>query len=93
MPGDKGRFLMKELVEFIVKKIVKNPEGVNVNQVESEQEIVLQLKVDKDDMGRVIGRNGKTIKAIRAVLGIASAKANKKARLEVLEDNLEEKKS
>ncbi len=84
---------MKELVEFIVKKIVKNPEGVNVNQVESEQELVLQLKVDKDDMGRVIGKNGKTIKAIRAVLGIASAKANKKTRLEVLEDNLEEKKS
>lgn len=84
---------MKELVEFIVKKIVKNPEGVNVNQVESENELVLQLKVDKDDMGRVIGRNGKTIKAIRTVLGIASAKANKKARLEVLEDNLNEKES
>ncbi len=84
---------MRELVEFIVKKIVRKPEDVNVNQVESEDELILQLKVDKDDMGRVIGKNGKTIKAIRAILGIASAKANKKARLEVLEDKTEAEKS
>ncbi|MCX8065719.1 MAG: KH domain-containing protein [Candidatus Hydrogenedentes bacterium] len=84
---------MKDLVEFIVKKIVKNPEEVSINQIESEEEIVLQLKVGKDDMGRVIGKRGKTIKTIRSILGIASAKANKRAKLEVLEENLEDNKT
>lgn len=80
---------MKDLVEFIVKKIVKKPEEVHVNQIESENEVVLQLKVSKDDIGRVIGKRGKTIKNIRAVLGVASAKANKKAKLEILEEGSE----
>lgn len=80
---------MKDLVEFIVKKIVRKPEEVHVNQIESENEVVLQLKVSKDDIGRVIGKRGKTIKNIRAVLGVASAKANKKANLEILEEGSE----
>jgi len=81
---------VKDLVEFIVKKLVKKPEEVSVSAIESEEEIVLQLKVDKDDMGRVIGKNGKTIKAIRTMLNIASAKKGKRINLEILEE-VEEK--
>lgn len=81
---------MKDLVEFIVKKLVKKPEEVSVSSIESEEGIVLQLKVDKDDMGRVIGKNGKTIKAIRTMLNIASAKNGKRVNLEILEE-VEEK--
>ncbi len=76
---------MKELVEFIVKKLVKKPEDVSVSSIESEEQIVLQLKVEKEDMGRIIGKNGKTIKAIRTIVNIASAKLGKKVNLEVLE--------
>ncbi|HOK09693.1 MAG TPA: KH domain-containing protein [Candidatus Hydrogenedens sp.] len=76
---------MKELVEFIVKKLVKNPEEVTISSIESEDKIILQLKVNKEDMGRVIGRNGKTIKAIRTLLNIASIKLLKRVNLEVLE--------
>ncbi len=76
---------MKELVEFIVKKLVKKPEDVSISSIESEEQIVLQLKVEKEDMGRIIGKNGKTIKAIRTIVNIASAKLGKKVNLEVLE--------
>ncbi len=76
---------MKDLVEFIVKKLVKKPEEVSVSSIESEEQIVLQLKVEKEDMGRIIGKNGKTIKAIRTIVNIASAKFGKKVNLEVLE--------
>jgi len=76
---------VKELVEFIVKKLVKNPEEVTISSIESEDKIILQLKVNKEDMGRVIGRNGKTIKAIRTLLNIASIKLLKRVNLEVLE--------
>ncbi|MGC8739285.1 MAG: KH domain-containing protein [Candidatus Hydrogenedens sp.] len=76
---------MKELVEFIVKKLVKKPEEISVSSIESEEQIVLQLKVEKEDMGRIIGKNGKTIKAIRTIVNIASAKLGKKVNLEVLE--------
>lgn len=76
---------MKELVEFIVKKLVKKPEDVSVSSIESEEQMVLQLKVEREDMGRIIGKNGKTIKAIRTIVNIASAKLGKKVNLEVLE--------
>lgn len=76
---------MKDLVEFIVKKLVKKPDDVSVSSIESEEQIVLQLKVEKEDMGRIIGKNGKTIKAIRTIVNIASAKLGKKVNLEVLE--------
>lgn len=76
---------MKDLVEFIIKKLVKKPEEVSVSSIESEEQIVLQLKVEKEDMGRIIGKNGKTIKAIRTIVNIASAKLGKKVNLEVLE--------
>lgn len=77
---------MKELVEFIVKKLVKKPEEVSISEVETDEKITLQLKVEKEDMGRLIGKNGKTIKAIRTIVNIASAKLGKKVNLEVLEE-------
>ncbi len=76
---------MKELLELIVKKLVKKPEEVSISSIESDEQIVLQLKVEKEDMGRIIGKNGKTIKAIRTILNIASAKLGKKVNLEILD--------
>lgn len=77
---------MKDLLEFIVKKLVKKPESVVVSEIDAEDKITLQLRVDKEDMGRVIGKQGKTIKAIRYMLAIASAKANKRTNLEMIEE-------
>ncbi|MGB4450917.1 MAG: KH domain-containing protein, partial [Tepidanaerobacteraceae bacterium] len=59
---------MLELVEYIAKALVDHPENVTVNQVEGEQSIILELKVDPEDMGKVIGKQGRIAKAIRTVV-------------------------
>lgn len=76
---------MKALVEFIAKSLVDRPDEVQVNEVEGEQVTVFELKVAKDDLGKIIGRQGKTARAIRSVLGAASIRANKRSVLEILE--------
>lgn len=76
---------MKALVEYIAKSLVDNPEQVQVNEVEGEQVTVLELKVDKADLGKVIGKQGRTARAIRTILGAASIRANKRTVLEILE--------
>ncbi len=76
---------MKALVEYIAKSLVEKPEEVQVNEVEGEQTSVLELKVAKDDLGKVIGRQGRTARAMRTILGAASIRANKRAVLEILE--------
>lgn len=76
---------MKALVEYIAKSLVDHPEEVQVNEVEGEQVSVLELKVAKDDLGKVIGRQGRTARAMRTILGAASIRANKRAVLEILE--------
>jgi predicted RNA-binding protein YlqC (UPF0109 family) len=76
---------MKELVEVIAKALVDKPEAVVVNAVEGEQVTVLELKVDPADLGKVIGRQGRTAKSIRTILGAAGMKMKKRLTLEILE--------
>ena len=68
---------MLELVEYIAKALVDHPENVTVNQVEGEQSIILELKVDPEDMGKVIGKQGRIAKAIRTVVKAAASKEGK----------------
>ncbi len=76
---------MKELVEFITKSLVENSDQVQVSEVEGEQTIVIELKVAKEEMGKVIGKKGRTAQAIRTILGAASVKLGKKVVLEIVE--------
>jgi hypothetical protein len=76
---------MKELVEEIAKALVDHPEQVQVRSVEGEQVTVLELKVAADDLGKVIGRQGRTAKSIRTLLGAAGMKLKKRFTLEILE--------
>ncbi len=76
---------MKELIEYIAKSLVDNPEEVSVTELEGEQTTVIELKVAKEDIGKVIGKQGRTAMAIRTILGAASAKMKKRSVLEILE--------
>ena len=76
---------MKDLLTQIAQALVDNPEQVQVNEIVSTQTVVLELKVAKSDMGKVIGKQGKTAHAIRTVLNAASGKAGKRHMLEILE--------
>ena len=76
---------MKELIELIAKKLVTHPEDVQVRVIESENDLNLELRVHADDMGRVIGRNGRTAKAIRTALSTAATKTNVRANLQIVE--------
>jgi uncharacterized protein len=77
--------MMRDLVESIAKALVDHPEQVLVNAVEGEQVTVLELRVAADDMGKVIGRQGRTAKSIRTLLGAAGMKLKKRYTLEILE--------
>jgi len=76
---------MKELIEYIAKALVDNPEEVSVTELEGEQSTVIELKVAKEDMGKVIGKQGRTAIAMRTILSAASAKIKKRSVLEILE--------
>ncbi len=76
---------MKELVEAIAKALVEHPEAVQVKSVEGQQVTVLELRVHPEDLGKVIGRQGRTAKAIRTLLGAAGMKIRKHLTLEILE--------
>lgn len=76
---------MKLLVETIAKALVDSPEEVVVNEVDNGKEIVLQLSVAKDDMGKVIGKQGRIAKAIRSVVKAASSKSDKKVKVDIVE--------
>ncbi|MGD0964354.1 MAG: KH domain-containing protein [Candidatus Acidiferrales bacterium] len=76
---------MKELVEAIARALVDHPEQVQVHAVDGEQVTVLELKVAPDDLGKVIGRQGRTAKSIRTLLGAAGMKLRKRFTLEILE--------
>jgi len=77
--------LLKELVEYIAKALVDHPEQVNVNEVDGEKTTILELSVAEDDLGKVIGKGGRTARAMRTILSAAATKANKRAVLEILE--------
>jgi predicted RNA-binding protein YlqC (UPF0109 family) len=76
---------MKDLVEAIAKALVDHPEKVQVRSVDGEQVTVLELRVDPEDLGKVIGRQGRTAKSIRTILGAAGMKIRKRLTLEILE--------
>jgi predicted RNA-binding protein YlqC (UPF0109 family) len=76
---------MKDLVEAIAKALVDNPAEVSVRAVEGEQVTVLELRVHPSDLGKVIGKQGRTAKAIRTLLGAAGMKLRKRYTLEILE--------
>lgn len=75
---------MKELLMRIVKQIVDNPEKVKVKEVKGEQNIILELSTAKEDIGKVIGKQGRTIKALRTLLNAASVKTGHRVTLEVI---------
>lgn len=76
---------MKDLIGYIAKALVDNPEEVTVNEVEGNQTSVLELKVAKEDLGKVIGKQGRTARAMRTILSAASAKIKKRSVLEIIE--------
>ncbi len=76
---------MKELIEYIAKLLVDNPEEVSVTELEGEQTSVIELKVAKEDIGKVIGKQGRTARAMRTILSAASSKMKKRSILEILE--------
>ncbi|BDV00037.1 UPF0109 protein [Thermodesulfomicrobium sp. WS] len=77
--------MLKGLVEFIAQSLVDQPEAVTVTEVEGEQTTVIELRVAKEDLGKVIGKQGRMARAIRTVLAAASMKAGKRCVLEILE--------
>ncbi len=76
---------MKELIEHIAKALVDYPEKVEVNEIEGQQTSVIELKVAKEDLGKIIGKQGRTARAMRTILSAASTKLKKRAVLEILE--------
>lgn len=75
----------KELVEFVVRNLVDNPDAVNVNVVEGEKATILELSVAPEDIGKVIGKQGRIAKAIRTLLSASSSKSGKHISLEILD--------
>jgi predicted RNA-binding protein YlqC (UPF0109 family) len=77
-------FIIKQLLEIIVKALVDNPEMVTVNEIAGEASIILELRVASEDMGKVIGKQGRIAKAIRTVVKAAAVKENKRVVVEII---------
>jgi hypothetical protein len=77
--------MLKDLISYIAKSLVDNPDAVEVSEIEGEQTSVIELKVAKEDLGKVIGKQGRTARAMRTIIGAASTKAQKRAVLEIIE--------
>ena len=77
---------MKELVQYLAKSLVNHPDAVEVKETEREDGSVLELRVAKEDLGRIIGKQGRTAKSIRALVNAAASKTNRKIVLEILEE-------
>ena len=80
-----GNISLKDLIEYLARALVDHPDEVQVTEIAGEQTVVLELRVAKDDLGKVIGKQGRTVKAMRSLLSAASAKLRKRAELEILE--------
>ncbi|HKM00832.1 MAG TPA: KH domain-containing protein [Sedimentibacter sp.] len=76
---------MGELVKYIAKSLVDNPDMVSVNEVEGSQSLIIELKVAPEDMGKVIGKQGRIAKAIRTVVKAAATKDNKRVIVEIIQ--------
>ncbi len=79
--------MYKELLEYIVKNLVANPEDVEIREVQVENRLVLKLKVNKQDMGRIIGKEGRIIRSIREIIYAYAMKDNQKISVDVEENN------
>lgn len=76
---------MKELISFIVAKLVDQPDAVEVTEREDGDTIIVELRVAKEDLGKVIGKQGRTAKAMRSLLSASAGKLEKRSRLEIIE--------
>ena len=76
---------MKELIEYIAKSLVDQPDAVKVTEVEGERTSVIELSVAEKDMGKIIGKQGRTVRAMRTLLNAASTKQKKRTILEIIE--------
>ncbi len=76
---------MKELIEYLAKALVDNPDEVHVSEVTGDQTSVLELKVAKEDLGKVIGKQGRSARAMRTILSAAATKTKKRTVLEIIE--------
>ena len=75
----------KDLVEYIAKSLVDDPDGVEVNMIEGEKSTILELKVSEADVGKVIGKHGRIAKAVRTILSAAATRTGKRVVLEILD--------
>lgn len=75
---------MKELVEYIAKSLVDNPDQVEVNEIPGTASVIIELRVAPDDMGRVIGKDGRVANAIRTLLRVLASKQGKRVTLEII---------
>jgi predicted RNA-binding protein YlqC (UPF0109 family) len=76
---------MKEFLEYVVKHLIENPDKMSIEIEEKDDKVVFRLRVDDSDLGKVIGRRGRTIQALRTLLSALSAKERKRAIIEVIE--------
>jgi len=76
---------MKELVEYIAKSLVDHPENVTVSELQGEKTAIYELRVHSEDLGKVIGKQGRTARAIRTLVSAAAMKQNKRAMVEIME--------
>jgi uncharacterized protein len=76
---------MKELVSFIVTRLVDHPETMEITEREEDDNLIIELRVEKEDLGKVIGKQGRTAKAMRALLTASATRAEKRPRLEIIE--------
>jgi predicted RNA-binding protein YlqC (UPF0109 family) len=77
---------MRELVQYLARSLVNNPDAVEVKENEGDAAAVFELKVAKEDLGRIIGKQGRTAKSIRAILNAAASRTNRKVVLEIVEE-------
>ncbi len=77
---------MKELVTYLAKALVNNPDEVDVSEIQGETAAILELRVAKEDLGRIIGKQGRTAKSIRTLINAAASRTNRKVVLEIVED-------
>ena len=77
---------MKEFLQFVAQQLVNNPDAVDVRETRGDTASVLELRVAKEDLGRVIGKQGRTAKSLRIVLSAVAARTNRKVVLEIIED-------
>ena len=77
---------MKDLVLYLAKALVNHPDEVEVKEIQGETAAILELRVSKDDLGRIIGKQGRTAKSIRTLLNAAASRTNRKVVLEIIEE-------